>query len=158
MTMGGASPLTRISSVARNSTSPRKERGEVKKPLLPRLQLARQRKQLGRGWLYDARGFCGCLTLAEIEFLDQPGAPDDARGFCGRLSLSEIEFLDPPGALFDLVGGNQDLPYILVGVAEMLLQLQHAIAQPPQIVAEIEHLGADLVGGGAHPRVLEDLL
>src|ERR1700682_5194724 len=130
MTMGGASPLTRISSVARNSTSPRKERGEVKKPLLPRLQLARRRKQLGRGWL------------------------DDARGFRGRLGLAEIEFLDPPGALFDLVGGNQDLPYILVGVAEMFLQLQHAIAQPPQIVAEIEHLGADLVGGVAHPRVL----
>src|SRR3979490_1466771 len=130
MMMSGASPLTRISSVARNPTAPRRERGEVKKPLLPRLQLARQRKQLGRGWL------------------------DDARGFCGRLSLAEIEFLDPPGALFDLVGGNQDLPYILVGVAEMLLQLQHAIAQPPQIVAEVEHFGANLVRGVAHPRVL----
>src|ERR1700682_5683183 len=130
MTMGGVSPLTPISSAARTPPSPRKAGAEVKTPLHPRLQLARRRKQLGRGWL------------------------DDARGFRGRLGLAEIEFLDPPGALFDLVGGNQGVPYILVGVAEMFLQLQHAIAQPPQIVAEVAHLGGDLVGGVAHPRVL----
>jgi hypothetical protein len=29
----------------------------------------------------------------------------------------------------------------------MLLQLQDAVAQPVEIVAEVEYLGADLVGG-----------
>src|SRR5271154_781826 len=72
--------------------------------LLPRLQLARQRKQLG----------CGRL--------DQPRRFD-------RRVLAEVQLLDTAGALFDLVGGNQHLPDILVGVGKMLLQFQHAIAQ-----------------------------
>ena len=45
-----------------------------------------------------------------------------------RIALAEIEFLDPAGAFFDLVGGDQDLPDVLVGVAKVLLQLQHAVA------------------------------
>jgi len=98
------------------------------KHLLPRLQLAGQREEFRGGWL------------------------DEARGLGGRF-LAEIKFLDPAGALFDLVGGNQDLPDVVIGVAEMLLQFQNALAQPPQIVAEVEHFGPNLVGGVAHPRV-----
>src|SRR6266851_9120657 len=99
--------------------------------LFPRLQLAGKRKQLGR------------IAL------------DDARDLGRRLALAEIQFLDPSRSLVDLVGGNQDLPDILVGVAEMLLQFQYAVAQPSKIVAEVEHFGADLVGGVAHSRVFQ---
>src|SRR5215472_4227565 len=84
--------------------------------LLPRLQ---PRKQLWRGCLHQPRRLC-------------------------RRLLAEIEFLDAARAFLDLVGGDQDLPDVLVHVGEMLLQLQHTIAQASEIVAEIEHLGADL--------------
>ena len=40
----------------------------------------------------------------------------------------------------------------------MLLQLEHAILQPPQIVHQMADLGMDLVGGLAHARVFLDLL
>ena len=50
------------------------------------------------------------------------------------------------------------MPDVFVDVAKMLLQLQHALAQPRKIVAEMHHLVADLVGGIANARVFEDLL
>src|SRR5262245_11680168 len=77
--------------------------------LFARLQLARQRERLGRAWF------------------------DDPRRLGRSVALAEIEFLDPAGALFDLVGRDQDLPDILVDVAEVLLQLQYAVAQPSQV-------------------------
>src|SRR4051812_37759762 len=83
--------------------------------LLPRLQLARRGKQL------------------------RPVALDDARRLGRRLVLAEVQFLDAAGALFDLVGGNQDLADVFIGLAEMGLQFQHAVAQPRQVVAKIEH-------------------
>jgi hypothetical protein len=76
----------------------------------------------------------------------------------GTIGLAEVQFLDPSGPLLDLVGGDQDLADVFVDVAKMLLKFQYAVAQPSEIVAEVEHLGADLVGGVAHPRVFEDLL
>src|ERR1043166_4809469 len=78
---------------------------------LPRLQLA-HREQLGRAALDEARRL-------------------------GRRVFGEIELLDAAGALLDLVGRDQDLADVLVGVAEMLLQLEHAIAQAAEIVAEM---------------------
>ena len=96
--------------------------------------------------LRGAGNSSGCLAL------------DEAGHFHRRVGLAEIEFLDPAGALLDLVGGDQDLADVLVDVAKVLLQLQHALAQAAEVVAEIEHFGADLVGGIAHARVFEDLL
>src|SRR4051812_40445968 len=81
---------------------------------------------------------------------------DDARRLGRCLGLAEIQLLDSPRALFDLVGGNQDLADVFVGLAKMVLQLQHALAQAAEVVAEMHDLGADLVGGVAHPRVLQD--
>src|ERR1700686_1727542 len=85
-------------------------------PLLPGLQLARQGEQLGRARL------------------------DDARSFRRRFGLAEIQLLDPAGALFDLVGGNQDLADVFVGLREVVLQLQYALAQAAEIVPEVEDL------------------
>src|SRR5579871_3579851 len=79
------------------------------KKSFPCLELARQREQLA--WA----GF------------------DQARRLGLRL-LAEIEFLDPPGALLDLVRRDQDLPHVLVHVGEMLLQFQDALAQASEIV------------------------
>src|SRR4051794_15707993 len=77
----------------------------VMNALFPGLQLARQWKQLG------------CPRL------------DDTRGFGRSVGLAEVQFLNASGALFDLVGRNQNLPDVLVGLREMVLQLQHALAQ-----------------------------
>src|SRR6266702_4869636 len=72
--------------------------------LLPRLQLAWRGEQLRRAAL------------------------DEAGHFHRRLGLAEVEFLDSPGAFFDLVGGDQDLADVFVGLREMVLQLEHAFA------------------------------
>src|SRR5262249_40393579 len=82
--------------------------------LLPRLQLA-EREQVGRAGL------------------------DEAWRLGGRV-LGEVELLNAAGALLDLVGGDQDLADVLVHVAEMLAQLEHAIAQTGEIIAEMHHL------------------
>src|SRR3954447_22696897 len=73
---------------------------------------------------------------------------DDARRLGGRVGLAEIQFLDPARALFDLVGGNQDLAYVFVGLAKMVLQLQHALAQAAEGGAPMHDPGGDLCGGG----------
>src|SRR5215218_2323979 len=43
---------------------------------------------------------------------------NDTRRLGRRIALAEVELLDPACALFDLVGGNQNLPHIFVGLAE----------------------------------------
>src|ERR1043166_5087207 len=50
----------------------------------------------------------------------------DPRRLGRRVGLAEIQLLDAAGALFDLVRRDQDLADILVDLAEMVLQLQHA--------------------------------
>ena len=61
-------------------------------------------------------------------------------------------------ALLDLLGGHENLPHVFVGLAEMLLQLEHALLQPLQIVHQVADLGVDLVGRLAHAGIFLDLL
>ena len=66
-----------------------------------------------------------------------------------RRRLVEFERLDAPAALGDLVGRDEDLRHVLVGLPEMLLQVQHALAQAP----EIDSSGArPRCGSRARPR------
>src|SRR5262249_58674233 len=71
---------------------------------------------------------------------------------------AELELVDAAGALLDLFGRDQDLAHVFVGLAEMVLQLDHAVTQPPEVVHHAADLGADLIGRLAHAGVLQDLL
>src|ERR1041384_8116744 len=74
------------------------------------------------------------------------------------LVVAELERFDSPAALHHFLGRDQDLRDVLVGLPEVLLQVQHALAQPGHVLHQVADLGADLVRGLAHPRVLLDLL
>src|ERR1041385_405888 len=58
----------------------------------------------------------------------------DPRRLGRRLGLAEIQLLDAAGALFDLVRRDQDLPDVLVNLAEMVLQFQHALTDRKSVV------------------------
>src|SRR5215471_13063787 len=63
---------------------------------------------------------------------------------------AELELVDAAGALLDLFGRDQDLAHVLVGLAKMVLQFDHAVTQPPEVVHHAADLGADLIGRLAH--------
>ncbi len=50
--------------------------------------------------------------------------------------------------LVDLVGGDQNLLDVVDGLPEMALQLEHALAQPSEVVDQMADLGA----GSGRPR------
>ncbi len=52
----------------------------------------------------------------------------------------------------------ENLPHVLVRLAEMLLQAEHALVQPPDVVHEVADLGVNLVGRLAHAGIPLDLL
>src|ERR1043166_7200150 len=70
----------------------------------------------------------------------------------------ELQRLDAAAALGDLVGGNEHLGHVLGRLAEMLLQLEHALAQPADVAHQVADFGADLPRRLAHARVLQYLL
>ena len=65
-------------------------------------------------------------------------------------------WLDYGAAPFDLLGRDENLPHVLVGLAEMLLQLEHPLMQALEVVHEEANLGMNLVGGLAYASVLLD--
>src|ERR1700746_50069 len=78
--------------------------------------------------------------------------------FARRFLAVEFQRLDAAAALGDLVGGNEHLRYVLRRLAEVLLQLEHALAQAPDVAHQVADLGADLPGRLTHARVFKDLL
>src|SRR5262249_24983654 len=60
---------------------------------------------------------------------------NDVRG--GSRVVVEIHVPDPRTALLDLLRRDQDLPDVLVGLTEMLLQLEHALLQAPEVVHQV---------------------
>src|SRR6516164_418918 len=97
-------------------------------PLFPRLQAPRQR---GR---------------------------DHVGGGSRRFLAVELDFADTRGTLLNLLGRDQDLAHVLVGLAEMPLQMQYPIVHPGDVVHEMADLVMDLVRRLAHARIPPDLL
>ena len=71
---------------------------------------------------------------------------------------SPSNFADTRGTLLNLLGRDQDLAHVLVGLAEMPLQMQYPIVHPGDVVHEMADLVMDLVRRLAHARIPPDLL
>jgi hypothetical protein len=85
------------------------------------------------------------------------GGDDHGTGH-GPIFAFELDLLDACAAPFDLFRRDQDLPYVFVGLAEVLLQLRDALVQALEIVYEMTDLGMNLVGGFPHPGISLNLL
>ena len=78
--------------------------------------------------------------------------------FAAGCFVLEFELADAGRAPVDLLGRDQHLPDVLVGLAEMPLELHHPLAQAAEVVEHQLDFGADAVGGRAHAGVALDLL
>ena len=75
-----------------------------------------------------------------------------------RRLIVELDALNPVAAVDDFVRGNDDLPNVGVGLAEMLVEIFNAVAQPLHIADQMSDLGKNLVGSLTHFGVLANLL
>src|SRR5262245_25852854 len=55
----------------------------------------------------------------------------------GTQGLVELDLADARAALLDLLGRDQDLADVLIGLAEMGLQLEHALLQALEVVHQV---------------------
>src|SRR6516162_3954367 len=95
--------------------------------------------------------------FAGLQPARQRGGDDDRIG-SGAVLAVELDLLDACSPLFDLFRRNENLPHVLVGLAEMLLEFQHPLVQAFEVVHEMADLGMNLVGGFAHARIFLNLL
>src|SRR6266404_4459096 len=80
-------------------------------------------------WLPPRLGLC-CDDMGRLfpnRQLMRDRCRDDVRG--GFHGVVELDLPDARAALLDLLGRDQDLADVLIGLAEMLLQLEHAFLQ-----------------------------
>ena len=95
--------------------------------------------------------------FASVQTQRHRGGDDHGIGG-GPVLAAELDLLDARSPPFDLFRRNENLPDVFVGLAEMLLQLQHALVQALEVVHEMPDLGMDLVGGFAHAGIALNLL
>ncbi len=76
---------------------------------------------------------------------------------CG-LRLGEVQGLDLAPARRDPLRGGEDLFDIGIGLAEMALQVEHALAEASHVVHQLLHLALDEMCLLAHLHVLQDRL
>src|SRR5215472_18211998 len=65
---------------------------------------------------------------------------------CATFLGVELDVGDPVGSLLHLFGRNEDLLNVVIGLAEMLLQLEDALLQALEIIHQVADLGVNLVG------------
>ena len=70
----------------------------------------------------------------------------------------EFYLADAGASPLELLGGDDDLADVLIGLSEMGAELVDAVAQAAEIVHQVSDLGVNLVGGLAHLAVAMDLL
>src|SRR5262245_59671414 len=85
---------------------------------------------------------CGNSKLAGLELAHRRRDGVERR----RLVAVEFEFLDSRRALLDPAGRGRDVDEVLVGLAEVALQLADALAQEPHVLHHVADLGADQIG------------
>src|SRR5215468_4005949 len=108
-------------------------------------------------WLLDAPSIRADALFAGLQPARQGRGDDDWIG-CGALLAIELDLLDARSPLFDLFRRNENLPHVLVGLAEMLLQFQYPLVQAFEIVHEVADLGMNLVSGFPHASIFLNLL
>src|SRR5262249_22999048 len=99
--------------------------------------------------------FTDAPLLARLQPARQRSCNDDGLG--GVLAV-ELDLANAGAPPLDLFRRNENLPHVLVGLAEMLLQFQHALVQAFEVVHEVADLGMNLVGSLTHARIFLDLL
>ena len=70
----------------------------------------------------------------------------------------EFYLADAGTSPLELLGGDDDLADVLIGLSEMGAELVDAVAQAAEIVHQVSDLGVNFVGGLAHLAVAMDLL
>ena len=80
------------------------------------------------------------------------------RDLGGRRRLLELQVLDLVAARSDPLRRCEDLLDVVVGLAEMPLQVEHALAQPAHVLHQPAHLALDEMRLLAHLHVFQDRL
>ena len=92
-------------------------------------------------------------SLPRLELADRRG--DD---FGAGAVIAELDVLNLLAAAEDFVGGRDDLFDVGIGLAEMLVQVLHPVAQAANVADQQPDLGQNLVRRFAHAGVFSNLL